>query len=233
MNDHQWWGGFYERLFGVVKSCLKKNIAKQKLTYDELTAVLVQIEYTINSRPLTYVSDDSNDEVLTPHHLIYGRSLNDKCFLQDYDSKTFTVDDVQNTRNHVKTVIQHFMKRFEDEYLLALQERHSYQQNKYNNVNSLRLNDIVLVKEDNKARLSWRKGRVIKLLIGNDKRIRGAELRVYQKGIEKTTNIRRPLQHLVPLEIHNHDITDSSITTYSFLDRTRFIKTTSNGRPKC
>ena len=44
---------------------------------DQLITTLVQIEGTINSRPLTSISDDTDDlTVLTPNHFISGRSLN-------------------------------------------------------------------------------------------------------------------------------------------------------------
>ena len=40
----------------------------------------IEAECIINSRPLTYVDDDPNNDVLTPSHLVCGRKLNDECF---------------------------------------------------------------------------------------------------------------------------------------------------------
>ena len=77
---------------------------------DSLSTFITEIESVLNSRPLTSVSDDSNDyNVLTPNHFILGRqslplTLNDdkivnqarwravealsnmfwKCFIQEY-----------------------------------------------------------------------------------------------------------------------------------------------------
>ena len=71
-----WWGGFFERMVQEVKRCLRKTLRNAKLDYDELHTVLVEIESTLSSRPLTYVSSDELDEPITPSHLVVGRRVN-------------------------------------------------------------------------------------------------------------------------------------------------------------
>ena len=46
----------------------------KKLHY-VLTTLLVEIEQTLNSRPMTYLSDEHNDQSITPSHLLYGRNI--------------------------------------------------------------------------------------------------------------------------------------------------------------
>ena len=70
-----WWGGFFERLIQNTKRCLRKTLRNAKLNYDELHTVLVEVERTLNSRPLTCVSSDDPEEPLTPSHLMYGRRI--------------------------------------------------------------------------------------------------------------------------------------------------------------
>jgi len=53
-----WWGGHFERLVGLVKSCLKKVIGNASLLIDELDTVLLEVEVVLNSRPLTYIYDE-------------------------------------------------------------------------------------------------------------------------------------------------------------------------------
>ena len=63
-----WWGGLFERLIKSVKRCLRKIIGQARLTYDEMTTALVEVEAVLNSRPLIYVAMDDLDEPLTPSH---------------------------------------------------------------------------------------------------------------------------------------------------------------------
>ena len=67
----------------------------------------------------------------------------------------------------------------------------------------LKVDDIVSVKGDSTPRLSWRKGKIEKLIYGDDNLVRGAYVRVYQDNLGKTIVTRRPLQLLVPLELTN------------------------------
>ena len=39
-----WWGSFFERLIKEVKLCLKKVLGRARLTFDELSTILVEIE---------------------------------------------------------------------------------------------------------------------------------------------------------------------------------------------
>ena len=51
------WGGFFERLVRSVKRCLTKVIGHSRLSYDDLST-LVEIEGSLNSRPLTFMAAD-------------------------------------------------------------------------------------------------------------------------------------------------------------------------------
>eukprot|EP00731_Ephydatia_muelleri_P028378 Em0020g22a len=73
-----WWRGFYERLIQSMKRCLRKAIGKTRTDYDELVTVLVEVEATLNSRPISYLSSEDIGEPLTPSHLLMGRQLHCK-----------------------------------------------------------------------------------------------------------------------------------------------------------
>ena len=62
--------------------------------------------------------------------------------------------------------------------------------------------DVVLIKENNSTpRLSWEKGVIEKLIIGNDKNVRGASVQKHMENLQKTVVLNRPLQLLIPLEL--------------------------------
>ena len=70
-----WQGGHYERMVRSVKKCLKKVFGNARISLDELNTVLAEAECILNSRPLSYKSDEADREVLTPSHLLVGHRL--------------------------------------------------------------------------------------------------------------------------------------------------------------
>ena len=79
------------------------------------------------------------------------------------------------------------------------------------------------MKGDSAPRLSWQKGKVEKLIYGDDNLVRGADVCVYQDKLGKTIVIRRPLQLLVPLEVMNiihNDCNGSRTHNHSVRKRT-------------
>lgn len=45
-----WWGGFFERLVRSFKRCLKKTLRTARVTYEELSTILIEMEGVLNSR---------------------------------------------------------------------------------------------------------------------------------------------------------------------------------------
>lgn len=59
-----WWGGIFERMVRSVKRCLWKTV---ELTLDELTTAVTEV---VKSRPLTYVSTEDMEELITGRRLM-------------------------------------------------------------------------------------------------------------------------------------------------------------------
>ncbi|UYV68776.1 hypothetical protein LAZ67_6000823 [Cordylochernes scorpioides] len=66
-----WWGGFWERMIGIVKQLLRSVLGSARVTNEELQTLLCDVEAVVNNRPLTYVSEDDDELApLTPNKLI-------------------------------------------------------------------------------------------------------------------------------------------------------------------
>ena len=102
-----WWGGFFERMVRSVKRCLRKVLGNAKLTFDELNTVLVEVEGTLNSRLLTDAFEDFEGEVLTPSHLMYGRSIH---FIPQKQTVQGEISCGERFK-YVTLKLQHFWKR--------------------------------------------------------------------------------------------------------------------------
>ena len=70
-----WWEGFFERLVGSLKRCLKKTIGRARLSYDELVIAVMEAKVILNSQPSSYVFSEEVEEPLTPAHLLRGRRI--------------------------------------------------------------------------------------------------------------------------------------------------------------
>jgi hypothetical protein len=66
-----WWGGWWERMIGTTKRCLRKVLGRSQATGEELATTLVSIEAALNSRPITQDIEDA----LTPVHFLCGAKL--------------------------------------------------------------------------------------------------------------------------------------------------------------
>ena len=66
-----WWGRQFERMVRLVKTALNKSIGNGFLSCAELEEVLLDVELSLNNRPLSYVEDDVEMPILTPSSLLY------------------------------------------------------------------------------------------------------------------------------------------------------------------
>ena len=56
-----WWGGWWERMVGLVKNLLKRGIGRTSLYSDELETLMIRIEAVVNQSPITYLYDDHHE----------------------------------------------------------------------------------------------------------------------------------------------------------------------------
>ena len=110
-----WWGGIFERMVRSTKRCLRKSIGRAILTYDELLTTLTEVEMILNSRPLSYISNDEIEQPLNPSHLMMGRrvlNLPDPECRDDGDEDYNMSQGTLNKRmKHFSMILNHFWRR--------------------------------------------------------------------------------------------------------------------------
>ena len=181
-------GGIWEAGIKSTKYHLKRVIGQDLLTFEEFYSLLTQIEAILNSRPLSPISSHPMDlQPLTPAHFIVGRTLTT---LPCPD-----LTDVNENRlsryQRIQQMQQNFWKRWSKEFVSELQCRTKWK----SKVGSLKVGDLVLVKDDNAPPLQWQLGRVSELHPGADSITRAASIRT-TKGV-----VRRAVIKLCPLPI--------------------------------
>ena len=72
LSRAHWWGGQFERMIGLVNNAFNKVIGCGLLSWQELEEVLLDVEITLNDRPLSYVEDDMALPILTPNSMMFA-----------------------------------------------------------------------------------------------------------------------------------------------------------------
>ena len=208
-----WTGGFFERLIKSTKRVLYKLLGKRKVKYDELLTLLSQIENIINNRPLTYQYEESDDTTITPNHLLFGRSLNTFWFGEE-ENENIHVD---KRSRYLKTILQQFWKRWNDEYLKELREHTRY--TKQVDKPIIKENDVCLIEENKIRRNNWKIGIVTEINKSKDGNIRSAVVKTLS-DTGKPSLLTRPVNKLYPLEQSCENVNDkqSANTDIKFID---------------
>ncbi|CAK1578182.1 unnamed protein product [Parnassius mnemosyne] len=146
-------GGLWEAAIKSVKHHLRRIINNSTLTFEEMSTVLSQIEACLNLRPLSQASGDPDDPVpLTPGHFLIGQLL-----VVAPDSN-YEIQNMSTLRRWQLTqrMIQNFWRRWSKEYLVNFFQRYKWN----SQISEPKVDDIVLVKEDNLSPAKWLYGRV-------------------------------------------------------------------------
>ena len=212
-----WWGGFFERLIGIMKRSLSKVVGRSLLRFHELEEVLLDVECSMNNRPLCYQGEEFQQPVITPNILIRGQPAN---MLEENLELADNEEGIPKRIRFLAASKEQLRKRWMKEYVHALDER-SRKQTK-NKLEIPKMGKVVLLKDDIKNRALWRLGRVVGTVMGRDGDIRGLKIKLGNGYI-----VERPLQLLCDLEIggENADVqTSLNPEAVAFTPRRRSIR---------
>ncbi|XP_063896667.1 uncharacterized protein LOC135118464 [Helicoverpa armigera] len=168
-------GGLWEAAVKSLKYHLRRVVGEQKLTFEEFSTVLAQLEAVLNSRPLCPLTEDPNDlDFLSPSSFI---NLNQ-------DMTILETETDMRTRWHLtQKIVQDIWKRWHAEYLTQLSARSKWRHSQPD----IQLNDIVTINDANLPPGKWAVGRVVQLHPGADGHIRVVTLKT------KNGLIKRPI----------------------------------------
>ena len=159
-------GGIWESAVKRVKIHLKRIVSPVRLTFEEFTTVLCQIEACLNSRPLAPLNSPDEDGViaLTPGHFLVGKPLT---AIPDPQLSYRSISLLR--RWHLcQQLTRHFWERWQNEYLHTL--------NKYNKWHfpsrNVAVGDVVILQETGTIPTKWPLARVIAVHPGSDKLVR-------------------------------------------------------------
>jgi hypothetical protein len=180
----------------TIKGCLYKTVGRKGLDYFEFLTLLSDVQFAINSRPLTYRSSEDLREVVSPNSFLMsdvGKSL-------VFSGAAGTLSGAVGREELLEALVRRDdrLDKFRDlwyhEYLLSLRETGN---NLYSDgwENKIKVGDIVLISSETKIKPLWELGRVVKLFRGSDGKIRSVRLvRADKSEGNYSINLLHPLE---------------------------------------
>ena len=182
--------GVTERMIGAARRALEgllTNVGSQ-LDDELLRTLMVEVEAIVNSRPLTYDEAHTPDDPvpISPSNIL---TLKSRVVLPPPGN--FVKQDLYCRRRwrRVQFLANQFWERWKSEFLPTLQFRSKWQNPKCN----LRVDDVVLIIDEDLARSQWSLGRVIETYPSQDGFVRKVKLKTGKGQLE------RPIDKLVLL----------------------------------
>ena len=180
-------GGVWERQIRTARRILDTLLREHgsRLDDESLQTLMCEVESIINSRPLTVISSDVRD----PYPLSPNQILTMKTGIVLPPPGKFQRNDVYMRRRwrRVQYLCNLFWSRWKREYLPTLQERAKWNKVKRN----LKVDDVVLVRDENAPRNVWPMGVVTKVEPDSKGLVRSVVLRTH------TTELHRPVNKLI------------------------------------
>nr|CAB3263156.1 uncharacterized protein LOC104265735 [Phallusia mammillata] len=176
-------GGAWERMIRSARRILSALTNERTLTDDQLQTLLSEVESILNSRPLTPVTWDVDDETpLTPNHLLRVNPFGGLPPAATNDRDCYA----RQGWRHVQYLSDQFWKRWSREYLRTIISRQKWHDEKKN----LQVNDVVLLVDNASPRSSWSIGRIVAVHPDEHGVVRNVMVR------SKGNCVRRPIHKL-------------------------------------
>ncbi|XP_065074488.1 uncharacterized protein LOC135698436 [Ochlerotatus camptorhynchus] len=181
-------GGSWERMVRSVKEAMRALDDGRKLTDEILLTTLSEAEDMVNSRPLTYLPQETEEtEAITPNHFLRGAVKDED---QIVDGEVELADALRNVYKRSQYLADRMWKRWSKEYLPSINRRTKW----YEERRPLQVGDLVFI-VDGAQRKNWVRGIVEEVVEAVDGKIRQAMVKT-NKGV-----FRRAVANLAVVEI--------------------------------
>ena len=117
-----WWGGWWERMIGITKRCLRKVLGPFQVSEKGLNTTLVAIQAAINSGPIVQTEDEAG--ALTPAHYLNGERLMAIPSGPEPEKNGNTTKEFRMRQKHAND----FWRWWQREYLTTLRSFHEVRQ---------------------------------------------------------------------------------------------------------
>ena len=179
-------GGLWEAAVKSLKSHLRRVTTDVKLTFEEFSTLLAQIEACLNSRPLVPLPNDEDGvEALTPGHFLIGRPIES---LPD-PSDSYRSLSLLRRWHLCQAILRHFWKRWSTDYLASLRKFTKWHSPSRN----ARIGDVVVLQEDGLLPSKWQLAKITEVHPGRDGVVRVVTVKT------KTGSYKRPVTKVAPL----------------------------------
>lgn len=170
------------------------SVGEKILQYGELQTVLFEIADLINQRPIGIKpgSDITLGSYLSPNDLLLGRT-NDSAPMGHVDGNS----SFSKSYKYANEIVNTFWKKWMRDFFPTLVIRAKWHSEKRN----VRKDDIVLVKDSNAIRGSWKLAQVVTATPGSDGKVRNVTLR-YKSG-QPGSKYKGQRDILIDRSVHN------------------------------
>ena len=195
-----WFGGFYERLVGIVKKAFIAAVGRRILIMDDFITLVAEAEAVVNSRPLTYLYEKLEDcKVIRPADFINpGVKFGTPMLEENHDDIEFVPN--ENSRQKLLKFWRRSQQApdklwniYYKEYIISLRERFEREHKAKRSIQNSapKLGEVVLVEEHGAPRGEWRLAKILEIKGGNDNYIRVARVKMANGNV-----LTRPINQL-------------------------------------
>ena len=131
-NYSPWSGAVFESMIKIIKKILRKTFNSRKMNIQDMVTLVSHAEYVSNQRPISYVTQNDEFNILTPNLLIFGRPLHQENWLdnekiKDPDYTLVSQKDLGEAFKKLRVSMQEIENDFNYLYLDLLKERNAKQ----------------------------------------------------------------------------------------------------------